>query len=66
MICKFRLLNSSRNSKGGWEPHEIHERLRRTPDRIRAFGMPLPDDHIAPEKELAEEFERQTKVAGQP
>lgn len=42
---------------GDSERHEIHARLRQTLDQMRAFGMPLPDDLVALEKELAGEFE---------
>lgn len=41
---------------GELERHEIHERLRQTLDQMRAFGMPLPEDLVLLEKELAEEF----------
>ncbi|MEG3619581.1 hypothetical protein V5T82_14030 [Magnetovibrio sp. PR-2] len=41
---------------GDLERHEIHERLRQTLDQMRAFGMPLPEDLVALEKELAGEF----------
>ena len=41
---------------GEMERHEIHERLRQTLDQMRAFGMPLPEDLVALEQELASEF----------
>ena len=41
---------------GELERHEIHERLRQTLDQMRAFGMPLPEDLVALEQELAGEF----------
>ena len=41
---------------GEMERHEIHERLRQTLDQMRAFGMPLPEDLVALEQELAGEF----------
>lgn len=41
---------------GELERHEIHERLRQTLDQMRAFGMPLPEDLVTLEKELAGEF----------
>ena len=44
---------------GTLERHEIHERLRQTLDRMRAFGMPLPDDLVTLEQELAREFEEE-------
>ena len=46
---------------GKLERHEIHARLRQTLDHMRAFGMPLPDDLLMLEKELADEFEADTK-----
>lgn len=48
---------------GELERHEIHERLRQTLNRMRAFGMPLPDDLVALEQELADEFEDEAKEA---
>ena len=41
---------------GTLERHEVHEKLRQTLDQMRAFGMPLPDDLVALEQELASEF----------
>lgn len=41
---------------GELERHEIHERLRQTLDQMRAFGMPLPEDLVTLEQELAGEF----------
>lgn len=41
---------------GELERHEIHERLRQTLDQMRAFGMPLPEDLVVLEQELAGEF----------
>lgn len=41
---------------GELERHEIYERLRQTLDQMRAFGMPLPDDLVALERELGDEF----------
>ncbi len=46
---------------GELERHEIHERLRQTLDQMRAFGMPLPDDLVALEQELAGEFVDEAK-----
>lgn len=46
---------------GELERHEIHERLRQTLGQMRAFGMPLPDDLVALEQELANEFEDEAK-----
>ncbi len=48
---------------GELERHEIHERLRQTLDQMRAFGMPLPEDLVILEKELAAEFLDDTKEA---
>jgi len=41
---------------GELERHEIHARLRQTLDQMRAFGMPLPEDLVVLEQELAGEF----------
>ncbi|PHS78901.1 MAG: hypothetical protein COB59_04770 [Rhodospirillaceae bacterium] len=41
---------------GTLERHEVHEKLRQTLDQMRAFGMPLPQDLVDLEKELAGEF----------
>ncbi len=46
---------------GELERHEIHARLRQTLDQMRAFGMPLPDDLLTLEKELADEFEAEAE-----
>ncbi len=46
---------------GELERHEIHARLRQTLDQMRAFGMPLPGDLLALEKELSDEFEAEAK-----
>ena len=46
---------------GELERHEIHARLHQTLDRMRAFGMPLPDDLVALERDLASEFELEAK-----
>ncbi len=46
---------------GEFERHEIHARLHQTLDQMRAFGMPLPGDLLALEKELADEFEAEAK-----
>jgi len=42
---------------GELERHEIHARLHQILDRMRAFDMPLPDDLVALEQELSDEFE---------
>jgi len=46
---------------GAMERHEVHERLRQTLDQMRAFGMPLPQDLVLLEEELAHEFEDEAK-----
>jgi len=43
---------------GDLERHEVHQRLRQTLDQMRAFGMPLPDDLVALEQQLASMFEK--------
>lgn len=48
---------------GETERHEIHERLRQTLDQMRAFGMPLPEDLVLLEQELAGEFVDDAKDA---
>ncbi|MEE8270124.1 MAG: hypothetical protein V3R98_00120 [Alphaproteobacteria bacterium] len=43
--------------EGEWgDRHEIHMRLRQTLDGMRAMGMPLPDDLVRMERDLAAEF----------
>ena len=39
------------------DAHEIYSKLRQTLDSMRALGMPLPDDLVRMEKELAVEFQ---------
>ena len=39
------------------DAHEIYLKLRQTLDGMRAMGMPLPDDLVRMEKEMAAEFE---------
>ena len=43
-------------ASGETEIHEIHARLHQTLDQMRAFGMPLPEDLVNLEQELAREF----------
>ena len=38
------------------DAHEIYLKLRQTLDGMRALGMPLPDDLVRMEEELAIEF----------
>ena len=43
--------------EGEWgDRHEIFLRIRQTLDQMRAMGMPLPDDLVRLEDELAAEF----------
>lgn len=59
-IMATKLLQSFRS--GEMEPHEIHERLRQTLDQMRAYGMPLPEDLVILEQELAGEFEQEAQT----
>lgn len=43
--------------------HEFHHRLRQTLDGMRATGMPLPQDLVDLERELAREFEHAAHAA---
>lgn len=43
--------------------HEIFMRLRTIFEGMRAMGMPLPDDLVRLEGELAEEFVRNKKAS---
>ena len=38
------------------DEHEVREQLREKFNELRALGMPLPDDLVALEKQLAERF----------
>ena len=43
--------------EGEWgDRHEIFLRIQQTLDQMRAMGMPLPDDLVRLEEELAAEF----------
>lgn len=43
--------------EGEWgDRHEIFLRIRQTLDSMRAMGMPLPEDLVRMEEELAAEF----------
>lgn len=43
--------------EGEWgDRHEIYLRISQTLDSMRAMGMPLPDDLVRLEDELAAEF----------
>jgi hypothetical protein len=39
------------------DSHEVYLRLRQILDGMRAMGMPLPDDLLRMEQELAADFE---------
>lgn len=41
---------------GELEAHEIQARLRQILDQMKVFGMALPDDLVALEKKLSDEF----------
>ena len=43
--------------------HEIFMRIRTMLQSLRAMGMPLPDDLLRLEKELAAEFEKDKKAS---
>jgi hypothetical protein len=43
--------------------HEIYMRLRTIFEGMRAMGMPLPDDLVRLEEELAEEFMKDKKAS---
>lgn len=43
--------------------HEIHMRLRTIFEGMRAMGMPLPDDMVRLEEELAAEFVKDKKAS---
>ena len=48
--------------EGEWgDRHEIFLRIRQTLDSMRAMGMPLPDDLVRLEDELAAEFVSEKK-----
>ncbi len=57
----LELLEVMRGDPG--DAHEIYLKLRQTLDGMRALGMPLPDDLVRMEEELAIEFkaERQPR-----
>ena len=53
--------------EGEWgDRHEIYLRIRQTLDQMRAMGMPLPDDLVRLEDELAAEFADDVKGADGP
>ncbi len=52
------LLNEMEGEQG--PNHEIYLRLVQILDAMRATGMPLPEDLVAMEREMAAEFEGET------
>ena len=42
--------------QGPEDDHELYMKLRQTLQSMRAVGMPVPDDLVRLEEELAEEF----------
>jgi len=53
--------------EGEWgDRHEIYLRIRQTLDQMRAMGMPLPDDLVRLEDELAAEFTEDLKGTDTP
>lgn len=53
--------------EGEWgDRHEIYLRIRQTLDQMRAMGMPLPNDLVRLEDELAAEFAEDVKGADTP
>ena len=50
--------------EGEWgDRHEIFLRIAQTLDQMRAMGMPLPEDLVRMEEELAAEFADDAKDA---
>lgn len=48
--------------EGEWgDRHEVFLRIGQTLDQMRAMGMPLPDDLVRMEEELAAEFASDAK-----
>jgi hypothetical protein len=45
------------------DSHEVYLRLRQILDGMRAMGMPLPDDLLRMEQELAADFEEDSGSA---
>ena len=45
------------------DSHEVYQRLRQILDGMRAMGMPLPDDLLRMERELAADFEEDSGSA---
>lgn len=50
--------------EGEWgDRHEVFLRIAQTLDQMRAMGMPLPEDLVRMEEELAAEFAQDVKDA---
>jgi hypothetical protein len=54
------LLDQMEGDQG--DSHEVYLRLRQILDGMRAMGMPLPDDLVNMERELAADFEDDAKA----
>lgn len=55
------LLDQMEGDQG--DSHEVYLRLRQILDGMRAMGMPLPDDLVRMEHELATDFEDDARDA---
>ncbi len=53
------LLDEMEGEQG--DSHEIYLRLRQVLDSMRAVGMPLPDDLVRLERDMAADFEEDAK-----
>ena len=53
------LLDDMEGEQG--DSHEIYLRLRQLLDGMRATGMPLPDDLVKLEQDMAAEFDAEAK-----
>jgi hypothetical protein len=58
------LLDQMEGDQG--DSHEVYLRLRQILDGMRAMGMPLPDDLVNMERELAADFEDDANGAKAP
>lgn len=45
------------------DPHELYQQIREKLNEMRAFGMPLPKDLVAFERELETRFAQQKREA---
>jgi hypothetical protein len=43
------------------DPHELYLQIREKLNELRAYGMPLPDDLVAFERELERRFEAEKR-----